>query len=135
MTLKVLDHFLVYASDLEATKAFYCDVLGLNVGERPPFTFPGYWLYIDGKAVVHLAGPDGSGEFKKYLGNRDQANGSGTGPLDHIAFQCADFEAFRTQLEERGVEYKHRVVPGFQLDQIFVTDPDGVTIELNFPQA
>ena len=51
MPLHRLDHVLVLTDDLEATKAFYCDVLGFEVGERPPLEFPGYWLYLDGFAV------------------------------------------------------------------------------------
>ena len=55
MPLRNLNHFLVLAEDLEATRDFYAEILGLQVGERPPFSFPGYWLYLGDQAVVHLA--------------------------------------------------------------------------------
>ena len=55
MALRRLDHLLVLTDDLEATRAFYCDVLGLEAGERPAFAFLGYWLYLDGVPCVHLA--------------------------------------------------------------------------------
>lgn len=132
MALESLDHFLVYASDLEATKTFYVDTLGLEVGVRPPFEFPGYWLYVDGRAVVHLAGDDGSDNFEKYLGARQEAPDGSTGALDHIAFRCGEFDQFRQKLDQLEVPYKHRVVPDFDLQQLFVDDPDGLTIELNF---
>lgn len=132
MALQSLDHFLVYASDLEVTKRFYVETLGLEEGVRPPFEFPGYWLYLDGRAVVHLAGDDGTDKFEQYLGKRPRRDDSTTGALDHIAFRCGDFEAFRDKLDTLGVAYKHRVVPGFNLQQLFVDDPDGLTIELNF---
>ena len=128
MTVQSLDHFLVYASDLEATKDFYGETLGLEVGLRPPFEFPGYWLYAEGRAVVHLAGDDGTDNFEKYLGKHR----SQTDALDHIAFRCNDFAGFRIKLDELGVPYKHRIVPDFDLQQLFVDDPDGLTIELNF---
>jgi catechol 2,3-dioxygenase-like lactoylglutathione lyase family enzyme len=132
MTLQSLDHFLVYATDLEATKDFYCDVLGMTEGARPPFEFPGYWLYIDDKPVVHLAGDDGSDTFEQYLGKRPDSYGAHTGALDHIAFRCGDFDNVRAQFDETKLPYTHRVVPAFDLQQLFVKDPDGVTIELNF---
>ena len=132
MTLQSLDHFLVYASDLEVTKQFYVETLGFEVGVRPPFEFPGYWLYLGGRAVVHLAGDDGTDKFEKYLGKRQVLPDGGTGALDHIAFRCGEFDAFRAKLESLNVPYIHRVVPDFDLQQLFVDDPDGVTIELNF---
>jgi catechol 2,3-dioxygenase-like lactoylglutathione lyase family enzyme len=45
MGLNALNHFTICPVDLEATKDFYVDVLGLDLGERPPLGFPGYWLY------------------------------------------------------------------------------------------
>ncbi len=132
MAVQSLDHYLVFAGDLELTKQFYVDTLGLDVGFRPPFEFPGYWLYIDGKAVVHLAADDGSGGFEKYLDKPEAAPDGGTGALDHIAFRCGDIQEFRTKLERLDVPYKHRIVPDFDLQQLFLDDPDGLMIELNF---
>ena len=57
MPLGVLQHYTIEPSDLERTKDFYCDVLGLENGDRPPLGFPGYWLYSGGVATVHLLGP------------------------------------------------------------------------------
>lgn len=132
MSMQSLDHFLVYASDLEVTKNFYVDTLGLELGVRPPFEFPGYWLYLEGRAVVHLAGDDGTDNFEKYLDKPQVLPDGGTGALDHIAFRCGEFDDFRTKLDNLDVPYKHRVVPEFDLQQLFVNDPDGLTIELNF---
>lgn len=132
MALQSLDHFLVYASDLERTKQFYVDTLGMEEGVRPPFEFPGYWLYVDGRAVVHLAGDDGTDKFEEYLGARKPSADGSTGALDHIAFRCGEFDEFRARLDKLGVAYKHRVVPDFDLQQLFVDDPDGLMIELNF---
>jgi len=56
MPLGGLQHYTIEPSDLEKTKEFYCDVLGLENGDRPPLDFPGYWLYSGGTATVHLMG-------------------------------------------------------------------------------
>jgi len=50
---EAMEHFTIRAADLEATKNFYCDVLGMKVGERPAFKFPGYWIYL-GKQHVFI---------------------------------------------------------------------------------
>lgn len=125
MPLQNLNHFLVLAEDLEATRDFYVDVLGLEVGERPPFEFPGYWLYLGDQAVVHLVSkqPGGSGE---------SAGENGTGAIDHIAFEASGLADMTVRLKGRGIPVRQRVVPGLGLHQLFIQDPNGVTIELNF---
>lgn len=57
MPLNALNHFTIRPVDLERTKDFYCDVLGLPIGYRPPLGFPGYWLYCGAIPTVHLIGP------------------------------------------------------------------------------
>jgi glyoxylase I family protein len=61
----MLDHLTLRTKDLEAAKAFFETVLGLEVGYRPAFPFRGYWVYAAGQPVVHLipGGPvDRTGE-------------------------------------------------------------------------
>lgn len=125
--LRNLNHFLVLARDLEATRDFYVEVLGLRDGERPPFKFPGYWLYLGEQAVVHLAARDGYGDAS----GAEREDG-GTGAIDHVAFEAAGRAEVEARLEARGLPVRHREVPGLGLHQIFVKDPNGVTIELNF---
>ena len=55
MPITHLEHFLVLTDDIEATRDFYRDVLGLTVGPRPPLPFTGYWLYAGGAPCVHIA--------------------------------------------------------------------------------
>ena len=57
MPLGPLQHYTIEPSNLTRTKKFYCEVLGLENGDRPPLGFPGYWLYSGGVATVHLLGP------------------------------------------------------------------------------
>ena len=129
MKLKSLDHILLLADDLEATREFYVDVIGLTVGDRPDFTFPGYWLYAGDRACVHLAARRGdSAKGDGSFGSRGN-----TGSIDHVAFAVDDCDGARAELDSRGIPYKHQKVPGAPLQQLFVTDPNGVSVELNFP--
>jgi catechol 2,3-dioxygenase-like lactoylglutathione lyase family enzyme len=120
-----LDHINIWTEDIPATTAFFTDVLGLSDGFRPPFKFPGAWLYgdKDTPAIVHLV------EAKPEDG--------GTGPLDHVAFldDAADFEALKSRIEGRGLDYEVRVVPKTGVRQVFVVAPFGLKIEVNFPPA
>jgi catechol 2,3-dioxygenase-like lactoylglutathione lyase family enzyme len=133
MPLGPLQHFTIEPSDLERTKSFYVDMLGLEVGERPPLDFPGYWLYSGGIATVHLMGArkprDGivvRGTEKKY---------EDTGRLDHIAFAAADVADVRDRLKAGNVSFREQIVPRTGDTQIFLYDPDGIGVELNFPKA
>jgi len=55
MSITTMNHFTVLSDDLEATRRFYCDLFGFRVGWRPPFQFPGWWLYADGEVVATMA--------------------------------------------------------------------------------
>ncbi len=128
MSLRNLNHILVLADDLDATRDFYVDVLGLEVGDRPPFQFPGHWLYLGDQAVVHLASKD--------RGSAEADNGEGgTGAIDHIAFEASGLGDMTARLQARGIPVRQRVVPGLGLRQLFIQDPNGITIELNYPAA
>ena len=119
MALRTLDHYTVLTEDVAASVGFYETVLGLKNGERPPFAFPGAWLYIDDHPVLHLIG-------------RDEVAGDGTGHFDHVAFRCNDYPAIKARLDENSVDYEERTVPRLEMNQIFLTGPEGVKVELNF---
>ena len=135
MGLCKLAHYAVRAPDLEASRRFYMEVLGLRSGFRPPFAFPGVWLYLGEDeaefGVVHLVGSDpaDSDALGDYLG----AAGDGKGAIDHIAFLADDWPTQRARCEARGVAFTEREVPGLGLHQVFLHDPAGVTVELNYP--
>jgi catechol 2,3-dioxygenase-like lactoylglutathione lyase family enzyme len=115
-----LDHMTIVTADLAASRRFYAEVLGLRDGERPPFDVPGAWLYQGDKPIVHLV-------------DREAGDPSGsTGPFDHFAFKASDLAGTVARLDGHGVGYELHTVPGFGLRQVFVRDPDGVKIELNF---
>jgi catechol 2,3-dioxygenase-like lactoylglutathione lyase family enzyme len=120
---------MVLSRDLEKTRHFYCDVLGLRVGPRPPFDFEGLWIYVGDVAVVHVAG-QASYEETGRLGD-GTAERHGSGSVDHIAFAADDYDELVASFRRHGVQYRASQVPGSTLRQLFVHDPDGIQIEIN----
>jgi catechol 2,3-dioxygenase-like lactoylglutathione lyase family enzyme len=132
MPLLGLDHYFVRVRDLERSRSFYCDVLGFEVMPRPAFPFPGYWLGVGGRVQVHM-GPDDLPEAPAfYLGTSPDSARTNAGVVDHIAFQAVGPEEVGRRLQGHGRSYRTRYFPPFALFQIFVADPDGLMIELNF---
>lgn len=137
-----LNHYSIRTTDLAACERFYCGLLGLQVGPRPPFPFPGLWLYqgdtaVWANAAVHIIGIDASDPegLKRYLGDKDPATLAGTGTIDHVAFFATGLQALRAALQQQGVAARERTVPALGLFQVFVEDPNGVVVELNYPAA
>ncbi len=132
MPVTALDHYFVRVNDLERSRRFYCDVLGFEVMLRPDLPFPGYWLGVGGRVQVHM-GPHGIENSELYyLGSHAGSATSNSGVVDHIAFLAADPQSVDDRLQAMGVTARKRYLPTFGLFQIFVQDPDGITIELNF---
>ncbi len=139
MAIGKLDHYSVRTVDVEASRRFYTEVMGFNAGYRPPFDFPGLWLYNGAQypettGVVHIVGvdlqnPEG---LKAYLGDRDLSSLNGTGTVDHMAFRADNLKDMRERLQRNGVAYRERTVPSLNLHQVFFEDPNQVTIELNY---
>lgn len=109
---------------LEELRAFYSDVIGLTVGARPPFASFGYWLYAGAEPVLHLS------EARPGSGHQS----AGAASFDHAAFRCSDREAFERVLSARGVPYRTARVPLTRQVQLFLTDPAGNGVELNFQE-
>ena len=89
MPLQHLQHFLIQTEDLEKTKDWYVDVLGMRVGPHPDFKFPVYWLYLGDDDVLHITqgGSQVSENRMKYLGQQSTAT-TGSGVVDHVAFRA-----------------------------------------------
>ena len=141
MTLS-LNHFSIRTLDLPATKDFYVSVLGLEDGPRPEFPFPGYWLYQGpaseyANAAVHIIGidPKDDSGLTNYLGDRDAEKLRGSGALDHVAFFATGLKEMLQRLQAKGIEPRRRDVPGIGLHQLFLDDPNGIVVELNYPLA
>ena len=101
---------------------FYVDVVGLVEGWRPPFSFPGHWLYLKEHPVLHLVEDESA----------KQSSGARNSALDHVAFSCANLSEFEGHLRDFGVEYRRILVPGTTQVQLFVSDPSGNGVEFNF---
>jgi catechol 2,3-dioxygenase-like lactoylglutathione lyase family enzyme len=126
MPLEALEHALVLTDDLEATRAFYCDVLGFETGDRPDLPFPGYWLYLGGVPCLHIAERAAYETQLERMGLR-RADGS----VDHLAFAATGHGALAARLAAAGVPTVANDVPAAGMRQLFLEDPNGVRIELN----
>ena len=132
MPLTELNHYLLVAQDLERTKKFYQDVFGLQLAERPDFGFPGYWLSINGEICVHLASQAPNKVRDTFLLKKHPKGTRGSGSVDHIAFLAQNPAEVRSRIRKHKVPMHFRSFPDAKLFQIFLKDPDDVTIELNF---
>jgi catechol 2,3-dioxygenase-like lactoylglutathione lyase family enzyme len=137
MPAKRLDHYNIWSTRLDETVRFYVDVLGLTVGPRPPFGLPGAWLYDSTNSpVVHLVDvAKSTAADRAAAGNRDITTLNGSGAIDHVAFEASDFEDLCSRLRAAGLKYREDGIPSINLRQIFVNDPNGVQLELNFRGA
>lgn len=114
-----MNHFTVLTTDLEATRSFYVDLLGLSEGFRPDLGFPGAWLYADGQAVLHVIAGRGMPDSPR-------------GVIDHMAFSARDLRAITAGLAARGIDYDLRKQPVTGAWQLFCLDPSGARVELDF---
>ena len=131
MPLTKLEHFLVLTDDIDATRDFYCEALGMQVGFRPPLGFPGHWVYVGDTPCIHIA------EWVTYTAHSNaqgipvSTRADGTGPVDHIAFNGLDYDEVVGRLEKNAVPFERNDVPNGLLRQVFLRDPNGVKIEIN----
>ncbi len=100
---------------------FYCNVVGLTEGSRPPFERFGFWLYIGDKDVLHLITP------KEGDGRSPQKSS-----FDHIAFKTDNYEDVLKKLASLHIPFEEKPIPGMSAHQIFLYDPAGNRVELNF---
>ena len=128
MIISSLFHVAIKTNDLAATRAFYCDVLGLADVFRPDFGYPGAWLACPlpgGQAIIHVyAGGPALGA--------DGRTPVGSSAIDHLSLACSGFHEFATRFRQAGLAYREFLVPGTTLWQLFVYDPSGVQLELTF---
>jgi catechol 2,3-dioxygenase-like lactoylglutathione lyase family enzyme len=130
MEIHSLDHAALLVRDVERSRHFYGQVLGMTEIPRPSnFDFPGAW-FRKGTAEIHLIGEAQPGRVTQtHPGyNRDeQARGFAT----HIAFQVDDLEEAQRHLRAHGVEVVGGPRPrGDGATQMYVCDPDGYIVEL-----
>ncbi len=137
MPLSHIEHFLVAADDIDATRDWYARVLGMRSGPHPDFGFPVHWMYLGEVDVVHI-GPSAKSACeiqKQYLGRTSQGTGAGTGAIDHIAFRASGLRDMILHLKEQNIPFSRRRANGQALFQLFFHDPNGIKVELNFDAA
>ncbi|MEW6687947.1 MAG: VOC family protein [Pseudomonadota bacterium] len=136
MPLSHIEHFLVQTESIAKTRDWYVRVLGMREGPHPDFKFPVCWLYIGEKDVVHVTegGKNVSENRKRYVGQQSEAL-EGSGVVDHIAFRATGLREMIAHLKALGVEFRERQVNDQGLYQLFLFDPNGIKIELNFANA
>jgi catechol 2,3-dioxygenase-like lactoylglutathione lyase family enzyme len=122
MALIDLDHVNIRTTRLAEMLRFYGRVLGLEEGPRPPFRIGGAWLYCGPRAAVHLVEVDEVSEPPKAPKPR----------IEHFAFQAEGLADFLETLRDYGVAYRISIVPGLEIRQVNVFDPDGNHIEVAF---
>ena len=120
MAIQGMNHFTVLTGDLDATLAFYCGVLNLRDGPRPPLGFPGAWLYCGEQAVLHI-----------IAGRPLPAEPAGV--LDHMAFTAHDLLGTITRLKGHKIEYVLRRQAGAGTWQMFFHDPSGAQVVTGLP--
>src|SRR5689334_21549627 len=125
VSVGTLDHFNIRTRNLSDTVRFYEEMLGRKKRPRTNFAFPGAWMYSGCKAVVHLVD----------ISKTDEAQKPDSGVVHHVAFASTGFDGMKKRLQSKGMAFDSRQVPGGDLWQIFVDDPNGVMIELNYEAA
>ena len=127
-------HVLLQTTDIPTTVAWWEDIMGMQQGPHPDFGFPVVWLYLEGRDVLHIT--QGGGQVtanrEAYLKPESQA-AHGSGVLDHIAWHATDLPGMLARLKARGIGFTARQSHPGGLFQVFLLDPNGVRVELNFP--
>lgn len=115
-----IDHVTLRTADLEGTRQFLQDLLGLSVGFRPNFSFRGYWLYRGDEPMVHLI-PGGGATVSHDVE-----------AIDHIGFRLEGCDPFRRKLDSAGIAYSRMDLPELGERRLFVRALGGILLELVF---
>ena len=119
--LDSLDHVTVITNNLEKTKDFYINILGMQVDyNRPPFKFDGLWLSLNQRAVVHVV-----------VKSKHEVEKNTAPTLDHIAFKANNINNIKKNLQKYSIPYEEKVTPDNKISQIFISDPNKIKIELS----
>lgn len=124
MSIQSINHINIAVPQplMQRVRDFYVNALGLEDHPRNRGAMSGHWLYGGGQPLIHLMSPrDGAGEPQ-----------AGSAAIDHFALTCTDLEETKVRLDREGVSYREREAIGEGFVQLFVTDPAGIRVELNF---
>ena len=119
MAIEGMNHFTILTDDVPVTVAFYHDLLGLEAGARPNFDFPGAWLYANGAPILHIIGGRPKSDLKP-------------GVIDHMAFSAQGLATVLGTLKSRKIDHICRRQVGSGTWPVFLFDPNGARVELDF---
>jgi catechol 2,3-dioxygenase-like lactoylglutathione lyase family enzyme len=122
MPATTMNHFTILTDDVPGTVRFYADLLGLADGPRPPFDFPGAWLYAGDVPILHVIGGRPSAELT-------------AGVIDHMAFTAVGLADTLAKLAAHNIRHQCRRLVGAGTWQVFFHDPNGARVELDFDAA
>ena len=125
MQIGRLDHVNVRTAQLDAMIKWYDEILGLRLGPRPNFPFPGAWLYSGEDAVVHLVGVDddpGAGAEQDLK-------------LEHFALSASGRDSFEARLVAAGEKFETVDLKDVGITQYNIWDPDGNHIHIDFREG
>ncbi len=120
MEIKLLEHMNLRTADIHRLEEWYSKVLGLKRGYRPPFETTGCWLYAGNIPMVHIL------EVKDQKICDDPT-------MEHFALRVSGLKGFIKTLKEMNISYRTARVPELRVFQIYITDPDGNNMHLDFP--
>lgn len=121
-----LDHVTLVVEDLERTRAFYVDLLGMRQVERPAFNFPGLWFQVGGQQIHLILASEKSG----LPGQPEPPSRAGAGRVFHFAFEVPDFEVAVERLKTAGVKIRGTGLRPDGCHQAWCYDPDGHIVEV-----
>lgn len=128
MPLIDIHHVTIKTQNLEATNEFYAGVLGMTFADRPDLGFPGTWFNL-GRTMLHIVAGNAAVDAD------GKAAPEGGASVDHVAIAARDFDAMKQRLIDHDLEWRQSSIPEAKIWQLFVHDPSGVLIELNFDTA
>ncbi len=132
MRINALDHVNIQTPKLQETVRFYADVLGLTPRDPPPNLDPKLvqWMFdAEGRPILHLSSPASMGGMEFVNQAED------TGAVHHVALDCSGYHDMIRHLDALGLEHRDLHHEAIGLRQVFVHDPNGVRIELNYRQG
>lgn len=117
-----LDHINIHVVDGPRMVAFFEQVIGAKEGFRPPFEFPGHWIYVDGQPAIHLSIVQRQADYPE-------------GMINHVAFGVFDYDDAKARIEASGYPYKLAGIPSSEIGQFFVCGPEGLSLEVQYKRA
>ncbi len=133
MFVEGLNHANLRVKDPDATFAFFADVLGMTVRRSGPGGIGGGGMLLDAndRDILHVGRADSYYPTDDWRQFDPQGKG---GPVHHVALSCKGYDEVRGRLDALGIAYRKGGIRASGLRQLFVVEPGGVLVELNFRQ-